>query len=172
MHLITDVSTDSNWDGTCALYCHSSGDIYTLPYNVAAPVSLKVLEHEIYTVTPIKTLAPGIQFAPVGLINMYNAGGAIEGLKYKVMSSSQSSEVEQGYKEKVENLNVEAVAVVSIEVKGCGRFGAYSSAKPRKCTLGTSTVEFTYDPASGLISLILDSLPKEDTKVHSFEIEL
>lgn len=42
---------------------------------------------------------------------MYNAGGPIEGLVYEVNDGAET---------------------VAIEVKGCGRFGAYSSARPRK----------------------------------------
>ncbi|KAL0403802.1 UNVERIFIED_CONTAM: putative galactinol--sucrose galactosyltransferase 6 [Sesamum radiatum] len=114
-------------------------------------VSLKVLEYDIFTVTPIKTLAPGFSFAPFGLIGMFNAGGAIEGLKYDVT----------GLK-----------ALVSIEVKGCGRFGAYSSTKPRKCTVGSSVVEFEYNSTSGLVTLYLHEMPPEDEKVHIVEIEL
>ncbi|PIM99842.1 Galactinol--sucrose galactosyltransferase [Handroanthus impetiginosus] len=92
VHLISDVALDSNWDGNVALYSHRSGDIITLPYNVAMPVSLKVLEHEIFTVTPIRVLAPGFSFAPFGLIDMFNGGGAIEGLKYDVKAGAQLSE--------------------------------------------------------------------------------
>lgn len=180
VHLIADVSMDRDWNGTCALYCHGSSDIFTLPYNVAMPVSLKVLEHEIFTVTPVKMLAPGFQFAPFGLIDMYNAGGAIEGLKYELKSGAQLSELEHGYEgednrdggERIENLRAEVVAVVSIEVKGCGRFGAYSTTKPRKCFVGSCMVEFTYDLASGLICLVLDHMLEEDQKVHTVDIEL
>ncbi|PIN09995.1 Galactinol--sucrose galactosyltransferase [Handroanthus impetiginosus] len=153
VHLISDVALDSNWEGNVALYSQRSSVLTTLPYNVALPVSLKVLEHEIFTITPVKILASGISFAPIGLIDMFNAGGAIEGLKYDLKES-------------------EVVAVVSMEVKGCGRFGAYSSTKPRKCTVGSSAVEFEYDSASGLVTLNLEEMPKEDQKVHKLEIEL
>ncbi|KAK4431765.1 putative galactinol--sucrose galactosyltransferase 6 [Sesamum alatum] len=172
VHLISDVALDSNWDGNVALYSHRSGDIITLPYNVALPVSLKVLEHEIFTVTPIKVLAPGFSFAPFGLIDMFNAGGAIEGLKYDVKVAAQSSEGTGVAGERVENLSSEAVAVISMDVKGCGRFGAYSSAKPRKCTVGSATVDFEYDSASGLVTFNLLEMPREDQKVHNVEIEL
>ncbi|KAK4404155.1 putative galactinol--sucrose galactosyltransferase 6 [Sesamum angolense] len=150
VHLISDVAFDSNWDGKVALYSYKTGELNTLSYNVALPVSLKVLEHDIFTVTPIKTLALGFNFAPLGLIDMFNAGGAIEGLKYDVT----------GLK-----------ALVSMEVKGCGRFGAYSSTKPRKCTVGSSIVEFEYDSTSGLVTLYLHEMPPEDKKVHIVEIE-
>ncbi|PIM99677.1 Galactinol--sucrose galactosyltransferase [Handroanthus impetiginosus] len=153
VHLISDVALDSNWEGNVALYSQRSSVLTTLPYNVALPVSLKVLEHEIFTITPVKILASGISFAPIGLMDMFNAGGAIEELKYDLEES-------------------EAVAVVSMEVKGCGRFGAYSTTKPRKCTVGSSVVEFEYDSASGLVTFNLEEMPKEDQKVHKLEIEL
>ncbi|KAK4391609.1 putative galactinol--sucrose galactosyltransferase 6 [Sesamum angolense] len=172
VHLISEVALDSNWDGNVALYSHRSGDIITLPYNVALPVSLKVLEHEVFTVTPIKVLAPGFSFAPFGLIDMVNAGGAIEGLKYEVKPAAQSSEGNGVAGERIENLSSENVAVISMEVKGCGRFGAYSSAKPRKCTVGSVVVDFEYDSASGLVTFNLLEMPREDQKVHNVAIEL
>ncbi|KAL1554843.1 putative galactinol--sucrose galactosyltransferase 6 [Salvia divinorum] len=180
VHFISNVASDSNWDGHVAIYSHRVGEVIVLPYNVAMPVSLKVLEHEVYTVTPIKTLAPGFSFAPFGLINMFNGGGAIEGLNYEVKAGAELSDVGNGYQaeennvgvERAENLSSEAVAVVSIEAKGCGRFGAYSSTKPRKCKVGSEVVDFEYYSASGLVTLNLLEMPREDEKVHKIEIEL
>ncbi|KAL6560903.1 putative galactinol--sucrose galactosyltransferase 6 [Orobanche hederae] len=180
VHLVRDVSLDSNWDGNVALYSHRSSEVIVLPYSVSMPISLKVLEHEIYTVTPIKALAPGFAFAPFGLIDMFNAGGAIEGLKYDVMAVPQLLELDNAYQaegsvgvaDRIENLSREAVAAVSMEVKGCGRFGAYSSVTPRKCTVGSDVVEFGYDLASGLVTLNLLEMPPEDRKFHNVGIEL
>ncbi|XP_041999074.1 probable galactinol--sucrose galactosyltransferase 6 [Salvia splendens] len=180
VHFISDVAPNSNWDGHVALYSHRVGEVIVLPYNVAMPVSLKVLEHEVYTVTPIKTLAPGFSFAPFGLIDMFNGGGAIEGLNYDVKAGAELSDVGNGYQaeesivgaERAENLSSEAIAAVSIEAKGCGRFGAYSSTKPRKCKVGSEVVDFEYDSASGLVTLSLLEMPREDEKVHKIEIEL
>lgn len=174
VHLIAEVAMDPKWNGDCAIYSHRSGELITLPYNVAMPVSLKVLEHEIFTVTPIKVLAPGFSFAPLGLINMYNSGGAIEGLEYQVKFGAQLSQVEGNGMagERVENLSNEVVAVVTVQVKGCGRFGAYSSAKPRKCLVGSSLVDFGYDSDSGLVTLDLADMPPEEQKVHIIEVEL
>ncbi|CAK7345388.1 unnamed protein product [Dovyalis caffra] len=179
VHLIADAATDPNWDGNCAVYCHRTGELITLPYNAALPVSLKVLEHDIFTVTPIKVLAPGFRFAPLGLTNMFNAGGAIEGLKYEVKGGAELSELDDGCKgesggvseERVENRSDELVGKVCMEVQGCGRFGAYSSAKPRKCIVDSNVVDFVYDSNSGLVGFSLDSLPEEG-KLHVVEIEL
>ncbi|KAJ8753120.1 hypothetical protein K2173_017672 [Erythroxylum novogranatense] len=170
VHLISEAATDTNWPGNCALYSHRTGELMTLPYNAAMPVSLKVLEYEVFTVTPIKDLAPGFSFAPLGLIGMFNAGGAIQGLNY---------EFDDGYKgensgvssEKVDNSSCESVAKVSMDVKGCGKFGAYSSAEPRKCLVDSNEVNFTYETASGLVTLNIDSLPEEG-KLHVVEVEL
>ncbi|KAH8481684.1 hypothetical protein H0E87_029248 [Populus deltoides] len=179
VHLIAEAAMDPNWDGNCAVYCHRTGELITLPYNAALPMSLKVLEHDIFTVTPIKDLAPGFSFAPLGLINMFNAGGAIEGLKYEVKGGAELLNLDDGYKgesscvseQRVENYSDELVGKVSMEVKGCGKFGAYSSAKPRKCIVDANVVEFLYDSDSSLVSLSLDSMPEEG-KLHVVEIEL
>lgn len=163
VHNISEAALNSNWSGDCVVYSHNKGKLATLPYNAAMPISLKILEHDIFTITPIKILAPGFSFAPLGLIDMFNAGGAIQGLKYEMKAGNQhegSSVIE------------DLVAVVSIEVRGCGRFGAYSSAKPRKCTLGGNLVDFTYDSDSGLVTLNLDNMPAEDQRVHILEVEL
>ncbi|XP_051148473.1 probable galactinol--sucrose galactosyltransferase 6 [Andrographis paniculata] len=172
VHLISEAAAgESDWNGDVALYSHRVGEVIILPHNVAMPVSLKVLEHEIFTVTPIKVLAPGISFAPFGLINMFNAGGAIEALEYEVKAPSG---MESGYdrEERVENLSATAVAVVSMEVKGCGSFGVYSSTKPRKCVVGSEEVDFDYESASGLATVKLPEMPLEEAKVHRVKMEI
>ncbi|XP_060172034.1 probable galactinol--sucrose galactosyltransferase 6 [Lycium barbarum] len=180
VHFISEASIDPNWSGDCVLYSHGSSELVVLPHNAAMPVSFKILEHETYTVTPIKVLAPGFSFAPLGLIDMYNAGGAIEGLKYELKAGAELSELDSGYQgegnlvadDRIENLSTEAVAVVSMEVKGCGRFGVYSSVKPRKCSVGGDMVDFAYDSESGLLTLNLDDMPPADQKVHIIEVEV
>ncbi|XP_050235615.1 probable galactinol--sucrose galactosyltransferase 6 isoform X2 [Mercurialis annua] len=177
--LIAEATTESNWNGDSAVYCHRTTELITLPYNASLPVSLKVLEHDIFTVTPIKVLAPGFSFAPLGLIAMYNAGGAIEGLKYEVKEGAQLSEIDEGYKgetsvvcnERVDNLSNELVGKVYMEVRGCGKFGAYSSTKPMKCIVDHNDVDFEYDSSSGMVTFSLDNLPEEG-KLHVVEVDV
>ncbi|XP_051150381.1 probable galactinol--sucrose galactosyltransferase 6 isoform X2 [Andrographis paniculata] len=157
VHLLSDVAPDSNWDGNVALYSHNGATLAVVSSNVSLPVSLKVLEHEVYTITPVKTFSDGIKFAPLGLIDMFNSGGAIDGLEY--------------------DWKVDGTAVVSVDVKGCGRFGAYSSTKPRKCTVGSSStspspVGFEYEAATGLVTVKLEEMPPEEQKVHKLVFEL
>ncbi|KAJ7956736.1 Raffinose synthase family protein [Quillaja saponaria] len=174
VHLISEAAIDPDWNGDCAVYCHRSSEVVVIPYNVAMPVSLKVLEHDIFTVTPIKVLAPGFSFAPLGLINMFNAGGAIEGLRYELKGGVRLSEFEEGNGvagEEVENYSDELVGVVYMEVKGCGKFGAYSSARPKRCLVGSNVVDFVHE-SSGLVTLSLDHLPEEGQIAHVVEVEL
>ncbi|XP_057422323.1 probable galactinol--sucrose galactosyltransferase 6 isoform X2 [Lotus japonicus] len=159
VHLIAEVVAGGNggWSGDCALYGHRSGEVVILPYNVAMSVTLEVLEHEVFAVSPVKDLAPGYRFAPVGLVNMFNAGGAVEGLAYEAVEGGSEGGL---------------VGRVRLEIKGCGKFGAYSSARPTRCLLGTDAVEFEYDSDSGLLSFVIDHLPREEEKVHHVQIEL
>ncbi|KAL2471565.1 putative galactinol--sucrose galactosyltransferase 2 [Abeliophyllum distichum] len=76
------------WNGDCTAYAFNSG----------------VLECEIFTISPIKEIDEKLHFAPLGLIDMYNSGGAIEEFSCK--------------------------ETITIKARGSGRFGAYSSKKP------------------------------------------
>jgi raffinose synthase len=71
---------------------------------------------------------------------------------------------------RVGNYNDELVVKVCIEVKGCGKFGAYSSAKPRKCIVDSNVVDFVYNLNSRLVGFSLDSL-RDKGKFHVVEIE-
>ncbi|KAF7099696.1 hypothetical protein CFC21_101300 [Triticum aestivum] len=157
VHLIAEAATDGGdgWGGDCAVYRHGAGDLVVLPDGAGLPVSLKVLEHDVLTVSPIKDLAAGLRFAPVGLVDMFNGGAAVEGLTYSLLADGD-----------------EAVGLVSMEVRGRGRLGAYSSVRPRSCTLGSAPAEFSYDASSGMVILELESMPLPKERVHKIAIEL
>ncbi|WVZ82299.1 hypothetical protein U9M48_029576 [Paspalum notatum var. saurae] len=164
VHLISEAAADPEWNGDCAVYRHASGDLVVLPNGAALPISLKVLEHDILTVSPIKDLAPGFSYAPIGLVDMFNSGGAVEGLTYHLLDGANMASGDGSIS------GSEAIGLVCMEVRGCGRFGAYSSVRPRKCMLGSAQLEFSYDPSSGLVVLQLEAMPKE--RVHKIVIEL
>ncbi|XXG52161.1 hypothetical protein AAC387_Pa03g0545 [Persea americana] len=180
VHHLAEAATDPDWNGDCVVYRHKDGELVCLPTNAVLPLSLKILENEIFTVSPIKVLAPGFKFAPVGLIDMYNAGGAIQGLRYQVGDWSSISELDLGgtgeanllSAQPLENKSSEAVGTIFMEVKGCGRFGAYSSAKPRKCLLESDPIEFSYDSSCGLLVIHLVSMPDSEKKLHSIMVEV
>lgn len=91
---------------------------------------------------------------------MFNGGAAVEGLSYSLLADGDV--VSSG----------EAVGLVRMEVRGRGRFGAYSSVRPRKCTLGSAPAEFSYDASSSMVILELESMPLPKERVHKIAIEL
>lgn len=123
-------------------------------------VSLGTLECEIFTISPIhvsyklshqeklvvvslylmqllyeQAVNKMLDFAPIGLIDMFNSGGATEGLSVVREPSGCS---------------------VRIEARGCGRFGAYSSEKPARCTVDGDEVDFEYNVDNGLLIVKLE----------------
>ena len=117
-------------------------------------------------IAPLQDLAPGFRFAPVGLVDMFNGGAAVEGLTYHLLDGGKLV----GDGGSAACRSEEAVGLVCMEVRGRGRFGAYSSVRPRRCMLGSAEIEFSYDPSSGLLTLLLEEMPGE--RVHKIVVEL
>ncbi|KAK0602397.1 hypothetical protein LWI29_032907 [Acer saccharum] len=61
------------------------------------------------------------KLAPIGLIKMFNSGGAIKELRYD---------------------EAEGTATADMKVRGCGLFGAYSSARPKRIQVDSEEVQF------------------------------
>ncbi|XP_058193857.1 probable galactinol--sucrose galactosyltransferase 2 isoform X2 [Rhododendron vialii] len=142
---LAEVAGD-NWNGDTAVYAFFSGSLLRLPQRGSIDVSLATLQCEIFTISPVKVFSQGIHFAPLGLIDMYNSGGAIEAL------SSMSEP--PGCK-------------IKIKARGCGRFGAYSYSEPRYCTVDTKEAEFTYNTDDGLLTVTLGD---DDCNFREIEI--
>ncbi|GFP88425.1 probable galactinol--sucrose galactosyltransferase 2 [Phtheirospermum japonicum] len=129
-----------SWNGDCAVYAFNTGSLSVVPKNKTVEVSLGVLECEIFTISPIKLSNEKVQFAPIGLINMYNSGGAVEDCTFE--------------------------DVIRIKARGSGLFGAYSSKKPSCCKVDKKDEEFSYSPENGLFTVNLNS----DTSFKEIEI--
>ncbi|KAG8384855.1 hypothetical protein BUALT_Bualt04G0161800 [Buddleja alternifolia] len=86
-------------------------------------ISLEPFNFELITVSPVTTLPKTkVQFAPIGLVNMLNTGGAIQKLVFN------------------ENANS-----VQIGVKGTGEMRVFASEKPMACKLNGRGVAFGYE---------------------------
>ncbi|XP_034706237.1 galactinol--sucrose galactosyltransferase [Vitis riparia] len=94
-------------------------------------ISLDPFDFELITVSPVTTL-PGksVQFAPIGLVNMLNSGGAIESLTFDDEENS-----------------------VRIGVKGTGEMRSFASEKPRSCRINGEEVAFGYDECMVIIQV-------------------
>lgn len=87
-------------------------------------VELEPFNFELITVSPVKTLAgAGItEFAPIGLVNMLNTGGAIQSVAYN-----------------------DRAKAVKIGVKGTGEMRAYASQRPAAVKVNGGSVRFAYE---------------------------
>ncbi|XP_012438963.1 probable galactinol--sucrose galactosyltransferase 2 [Gossypium raimondii] len=133
VEFIEDVAGE-NWNGDFAVYAFNSGSLSRLPMNGNIKVTLATLKCETFTISPIRVLGEGVHFAPIGLLDMYNSGGAVESIDENMKNSSE---------------------LIKIKVRGCGRFGAYTSLKPRSCMVDMEEEEFIYNSENGLLTLDL-----------------
>ncbi|KAE9449135.1 hypothetical protein C3L33_18991, partial [Rhododendron williamsianum] len=86
-------------------------------------ISLDPFNFELITVSPVTQLAKNsVQFAPIGLVNMLNTGGAVQSFVVN----------EEG-------------SLVQVGVKGTGEMRVYASVKPRRCRINGEEVGFGYE---------------------------
>lgn len=140
---------NEGWSGDAILYSHLGGEVVYLPKNASLPITLEAREYEVFTVVPVEKLSSGVNFAPIGLIKMFNSGGAIKELKYESERS----------------------ATVSMKVRGCGIFGAYSSVRPKRITVGAKEMEFGYEEQPGFITLTL-RVPEQESYQWDITIDI
>ncbi|PKI44491.1 hypothetical protein CRG98_035126 [Punica granatum] len=127
--------TDIEWDQMLQSAPMGSAGEYSVYLNQAEqlfltdvqsdPVQIKVQpsSFEIFTFVPVRTVGPAAtKFAPIGLANMFNSGGAIQELEYGGVFS------------------------VKMRVKGGGKLLAYSSGAPRCCSVNGGDVAFSWSP--------------------------
>ncbi|XVF08804.1 hypothetical protein REPUB_Repub07fG0035000 [Reevesia pubescens] len=139
---VTAVDVDSleevagrNWRGDCAVYAHLEGSLKIMLKDAKFEVALEHLKCEVFTVSPIRVFGEELRFAPIGLLDMYNSGGALEAMNY-------------------EN-NPPEYCKIKVRMRGCGRVGAYSNTKPKSCAVNQKEQNFIYNSKDGLLTLKL-----------------
>jgi raffinose synthase len=144
---------DAEWDGEAVVYAHRARELVRLPRGAALPVTLGPLEYEVFHVCPIRRAAGpggGVAFAPVGLLDMFNSGGAVEECSVKADDDAAGTRA-------------------TMRVRGCGRFGAYCSRRPARCVLDAAEVEFGYDSDTGLVTV---DLPVPEEEMYRWTLEI
>lgn len=119
----------------------------------------------------VQEIAHTISFAPIGLLDMFNSSGAVE--KFDITLAAENSEQFDGnVASELSNAlsnNRSPSATITLTVRGCGRFGAYSSQCPLKCTIDSVDMEFNYDTATGLVTL---AIPVPDQEMYRWSVEI
>ncbi|KAH0912301.1 hypothetical protein HID58_035622 [Brassica napus] len=162
--LISEVA-GPDWSGDSIVYAYKSGELVRLPKGASIPLTLKVLEYELFHISPLKEITASISFAPIGLLDMFNSSGAIQSMEINTVTDDKP-EVSSS---SVVSENRSPTALISLGVRGCGRFGAYSSQRPLRCAVdGTETV-FNYDAEVGLVTL---NLPVTREEMFRWRVEI
>jgi raffinose synthase len=106
-----------------ALYFSQAKKLKLFSSSDTEEISLEPFNFELITVSPI-TLFPkkSFKFAPIGLVNMLNNGGAIQSFEYD-----------------------EAQDLVQVGVKGAGEMRVFASKKPKCCRIDGEEVDFEYE---------------------------
>lgn len=121
-----------SWTGDCAIYSLNTGSLTRLQKEEEFDISLKTLQCDVFTIAPIKVYNQNIEFAAIGLINMYNSGGAVESIE-------------------------QSGGGIGIRGRGEGKFGAYSSVKPKSCLVNSKQVGFTFREEDNLVIVTIPS---------------
>ncbi|CAL9052449.1 unnamed protein product [Musa banksii] len=162
-----------DWSGQAVIYAFKSGELIRLPKGATLPVTLKVLEYEVFHVCPVKNITPSISFAPIGLLDMFNTGGAVEQFDVSVTSNHAAAGQDDGHvlsdPTATLSTNRRSTATVALRVRGRGRFGAYSSQRPLRCTLDSSDVEFSYDEGTGLVTI---NFPVPEKEMYKWSLQI
>lgn len=119
----------------------------------------------------VQEIAPNISFAAIGLLDMFNTGGAVEEVEVH-MASDKTSELFDGeVSSELTTLseNRSPTATIAIKVRGCGRLGVYASQCPLKSTVDNAETDFNYDSAAGLVTL---SLPVPEQEMYRWSVEI
>lgn len=91
---------------------------------------------------------------------MFNSSGAVEQFEVE--------KINETFDEGLSGKRLPA-ATIAMKVRGCGRFGVYSSQRPLKCSIGNAETVFDYEPATGLVTL---SLPVPEEEMYRWPIEI
>ncbi|XAR67992.1 Galactinol--sucrose galactosyltransferase [Bertholletia excelsa] len=108
---------------TFAVYMFQQQKFKLLKPSDSLEISLQPFDFELLTVSPVKVLQEkSIHFAPIGLVNMLNSGGAVQSLDFDDYGSS-----------------------LRVGIRGYGEFKFFASEKPSSCQIDGEEVGFSYE---------------------------
>jgi raffinose synthase len=98
---------------------------------------------DVVVVSPVKECL-GVLFAPIGLRDMLNAGGAVLSVS---LETTEASDLERDFG---------GLCEATVRARGSGEFLCYASHRPVKVTVGNTGVDFQYEQSQGALSFVLD----------------
>jgi raffinose synthase len=146
-----------------AVYQYGTEELAVVPSSGSVSVALSPSGSDLVWVSPLQ-VCDAVSFAPIGLIDMFNGGGAITSFTLApahapalsaaaaagsgVLASSSSSRASSSspvVAAAAATANGAPAAVAALQLKGCGRFLAYSSVRPSRVLLNLTPHNFSWD---------------------------
>ncbi|KAK9125313.1 hypothetical protein Scep_014159 [Stephania cephalantha] len=159
-----------DWNGDAVVYAFKSGEIVRLPKGASLPVTLKVLDYELFHFCPVKEIADNISFAPIGLLDMFNASGALEQFEVALETKAELFDGDVSSESPIPlSESRSPTATISLKSRGCGRFGAYSSQQPLKVCVDVEEFGFNYCEDTGLLTF---NLPVPEKEMYLWQIKI
>ncbi|KAG2330914.1 hypothetical protein Bca52824_002094 [Brassica carinata] len=136
---VSDIEWDQNpeaagseviYSGDYLVYRNQSEEVLFMNMKSdAMEITLEPSSFDLFSFVPVTELGrPGVRFAPLGLINMFNCVGTVQEMEVTGDNS------------------------IMAEVKGQGSFMAYSSSAPEMCYVGDKEAEFKWEEETGKLS--------------------
>jgi raffinose synthase len=130
-----------------ASYRYSSRELKLLPAaDASLPVTLPASGADTVWFSPVQRLG-GVGLAPLGLVELYNGGGAVTSLTLSRGRPEQAG----GGGDGASSGAPEVVAAVG--VRGCGKLLAYSNRRPARVWVNMAPRDFSYEPYSGRLEV-------------------
>lgn len=121
-----------------AVYRYGTEELRVCGGSQGVEVQLGKAGSDLVWVAPLQQSA-GVSFAPLGLVEMFNGGGAVLSASllpgHQRAAAAAAAAVSSGG----------PAAVAALQVRGCGRFLAYSSARPKSVLLNLTPHNFSWD---------------------------
>ncbi|KAL4534616.1 hypothetical protein Ndes2526A_g05500 [Nannochloris sp. 'desiccata'] len=145
---ISSPSSFASSTGLCVLYSDRSGAMSVVDMDSSTGIEVQVAPNggcDVITICPVVSPDGGsdldgsdVLFAPVGLVNMLNAGGAVMSCDDSSSCSSSSS------------------LSISMKIRGVGQFLAFASHRPVSVEFDGKNVEFEYEEARSALRFIIN----------------
>jgi raffinose synthase len=143
-----------------AVYRYDTEELAVVPSNGSVSVALSPSGSDLVWVSPLQ-VCDAVSFAPIGLVDMFNGGGAVTSFTLApahapaqsaaaaagsgIPSSSSRASSSSPVVAAAAAANGSPAAVAALQLKGCGRFLAYSSVRPSRVLLNLTPFNFSWD---------------------------
>ena len=163
-----DVETLRTHDGEFAVWGHKAQALQVLAHgNYVVEETLGHRDWDIFTFAPVQKME-SVQWAPIGLGDMLNSGGALE-----TVGPLEQTLIKDGFQSSTSDWHESTTAAITS--RGPGRFVAYCQPAPSSIMINdgrdgrSSALSFTHDSETGLLSF---DLPNElaDKKPHQLTV--